>query len=290
MQNGIILKGIGGFYYVSVGNEIIECRARGKFRNRNESPSVGDRVEITVTEEGKGSIDRICERKNHFIRPPVSNIDSMIVVSSVQNPAPDLMFIDKMLIIAALNDVDVTLCFNKFDLDDGSVNEIVQLYRNIGYMAVTTSTVENIGIDVIRAALKDKVTAFTGFSGVGKSSLLNAVLESDVMQTGEVSLRLKRGKHTTRHVELIEYGSGYVVDTPGFSMLELPDEVAADNLKDFFPEFLPYEEDCKFRGCNHTGNSNVCAVSKAVEDGKIPVSRYENYKSFLKNISSRKEW
>jgi len=290
MQKGIILKGIGGFYYVSVDNEIIECRARGKFRNKNESPSVGDKVEITVTDEGKGSIDKIYERKNHFIRPPVSNIDSMIVVSSVKNPAPDLVFIDKMLIIASMNNVDVTLCFNKFDLDDGSVNELVQLYRNAGYMAVTTSTVENVGIDVVRTMLKDKITAFTGFSGVGKSSLLNSVLNNEVMQTGEVSLKLKRGKHTTRHVELIEYGGGYVVDTPGFSMLELPDEITADNLKDYFPEFTDYEPDCKFRGCNHTGNSKVCAVCKAVEDGKIAESRYENYKYFLKNITSRKEW
>lgn len=290
MQKGIILKGIGGFYYVSVNNEIIECRARGKFRNKNESPSVGDKVEITVTDEGKGSIDKIYDRKNHFIRPPVSNIDSMIVVSSVKNPAPDLVFIDKMLIIAALNDVDVTLCFNKFDLDDGSVNELVQLYRNAGYMAVTTSTVENVGIDVIRTMLKDKITAFTGFSGVGKSSLLNSVLNNEVMQTGEVSIKLKRGKHTTRHVELIEYGGGYVVDTPGFSMLELPDEITADNLREYFPEFADYEPDCKFRGCNHTGNSKVCAVCKAAEDGKIAVSRYENYKYFLKNVTSRKEW
>lgn len=290
MQKGIILKGIGGFYYVSTEHGIIECRARGKFRNKNESPCVGDRVNITVTDEGKGSLDRICERKNHFIRPPVSNIDSMIVVSSVQSPAPDLMFIDKMIIIAGMNNVDVTLCFNKFDLDNGSVNELVQLYRNAGYMAVTTSTVENIGIDVIRSMLKDKVTAFTGFSGVGKSSLLNSVLEDNVMQTGEVSKRLKRGRHTTRHVELIEYGSGYVVDTPGFSMLELPDGITADNLKDYFPEFEKYEPDCKFRGCNHTGNSNVCAVCKAAEEGRIAASRYENYKSFLKNITSRREW
>ena len=290
MQKGIILKGIGGFYYVSVNNEIIECRARGKFRNKNESPSVGDKVEITITDEGKGSIDKIYDRKNHFIRPPVSNIDSMIVVSSVKNPAPDLVFIDKMLIIAALNDVDVTLCFNKFDLDDGSVNELVQLYRNAGYMAVTTSTVENVGIDVIRTMLKDKITAFTGFSGVGKSSLLNSVLNNEVMQTGEVSIKLKRGKHTTRHVELIEYGGGYVVDTPGFSMLELPDEITADNLREYFPEFADYEPDCKFRGCNHTGISKVCAVCKAAEDGKRAVSRYENYKYFLKNVTSRKEW
>ena len=195
-----------------------------------------------------------------------------------------------MLIIAQLNDVDVTLCFNKFDLDNGSVNDLVQLYRNVGYKAVTTSTVENIGIDLIRTALSGKVTAFTGFSGVGKSSLLKAVLESDVMQTGEVSLRLKRGRHTTRHVELIEYAGGYVVDTPGFSMLELPEEITADTLKDFFPEFLPYEDECKFRGCNHTGNSKVCAVARAVEEGKIATSRYENYKSFLKTITSRKEW
>ena len=290
MQKGIILKGIGGFYYVSVNNDIIECRARGKFRNKNESPSVGDKVEITVTDEGKGSIDKIYDRKNHFIRPPVSNIDSMIVVSSVKNPAPDLVFIDKMLIIAAMNNVDVTLCFNKFDLDDGSVNELVQLYRNAGYMAVTTSTVENVGIDVIRTMLKDKITAFTGFSGVGKSSLLNSVLNNEVMQTGEVSLKLKRGKHTTRHVELIEYGGGYVVDTPGFSMLELPSEITADNLRQYFPEFADYEPDCKFRGCNHTGNSKVCAVCEAVEAGKIAASRYENYKYFLKNVTSRKEW
>lgn len=290
MQEGIILKGIGGFYYVSTKDGIFECRARGKFRNKNESPCVGDRVEITVTSEGKGSLDKILERKNHFIRPPVSNIDSMVVVSSVQNPAPDLMFIDKMIIIAKMNNVKVTLCFNKFDLDNGSVNKLVQLYRDAGYMAVTTSTVEKVGIDVIRNTLGGNVTAFTGFSGVGKSSLLNSVLENNVMQTGEVSERLKRGKHTTRHVELIEYGDGFVVDTPGFSMLELPREITADTLKDYFDEFAKYEPDCKFRGCNHTGTSKVCAVCKAVEDGKIASSRYENYKAFLKNIASRKEW
>lgn len=290
MAEGKILKGIGGFYYVKTPDGIIECRARGKFRNKNLSPCVGDNVSLTITAEGKGSIDGIFERKNSFIRPPVSNIDSMIIVAAVANPAPDPVFIDKMLIVAEKNNVDVSIVFNKFDLDDGSVNELVQLYRNIGYNAFTTSTIEGVGIELVCKILEGRTTAFAGFSGVGKSSLLNAVLGSEVMQTGEVSERLRRGKHTTRHVELIEYGGGYIVDTPGFSMLEIPDKITADYLKEYFPEFKKYEDGCRFRMCNHTGNSNVCAVCAAAEEGKIAASRFENYKNFLNVISSRKEW
>lgn len=290
MIKGTILKGIGGFYYIDTAEGIIECKARGKFRNKKLSPCVGDRVEILEDADGKGSIDKIYERKNCFVRPPVSNIDALIVVASVQNPSPDLTFIDKMIIIAEKNGVDVKICFNKFDLDDGSVNELVQLYRNAGYFAFTTSTVENIGIDIIRTMLKDKITAFAGFSGVGKSSLLNSVIGNAHMETGDVSSRLRRGKHTTRHVELVEYGGGYIVDTPGFSMLDIPHDITKDTLKDYFSEFNEYEPYCKFRGCNHMAEKSVCAVCCAASEGKIAASRYDNYKNFYKMLASRKEW
>ncbi|MBO5007528.1 MAG: ribosome small subunit-dependent GTPase A [Clostridia bacterium] len=290
MNTGTIVKGIGGFYYVDTGEEIVECKARGHFRNKNMSPCVGDKVDITITGEGKGSLDTIHQRSNVFIRPPVANIDAMIIVASVQNPAPDLAFIDKMLIIAQNSNVDVKICFNKFDLDNGSVNELVQMYRNAGYTAFTTSTVEDIGIDLIRKSLSGRITAFSGFSGVGKSSLLNAVLKQQVMQTGDVSERLKRGKHTTRHVELISYNNGYIVDTPGFSMLDFPKEITKDELKDYFPEFLNYESQCRFRGCNHMGNTKVCAVCDAVQKGEISETRFNNYKSFYDILSQRKEW
>lgn len=290
MNTGTIVKGIGGFYYVDTGEEIVECKARGHFRNKNMSPCVGDKVDITITGEGEGSLDTIHQRSNVFIRPPVANIDAMIIVASVQNPAPDLAFIDKMLIIAQNSNVDVKICFNKFDLDNGSVNELVQMYRNAGYTAFTTSTVEDIGIDLIRKSLSGRITAFSGFSGVGKSSLLNAVLKQQVMQTGDVSERLKRGKHTTRHVELISYNNGYIVDTPGFSMLDFPKEITKDELKDYFPEFSNYESQCRFRGCNHMGNTKVCAVCDAVQKGEISETRFNNYKSFYNILSQRKEW
>ncbi len=290
MHTGTIVKGIGGFYYVDINDKIIECKARGHFRNKKLSPCVGDKVEITLDGDGKGTIDVINERKNIFIRPPVSNIDEMIIVASVTNPSPDLTFIDKMLVIAQSSNVEVKICFNKSDLDDGNVNSLVKMYTDAGYDAFTTSTVEDIGIDIIRNSIKGKTVAFSGFSGVGKSSLLNAVLDYDVMQTGEVSERLKRGKHTTRHVELISYNGGYIVDTPGFSMLDFPEDITKDLLKDYFPEFTKYEDECKFRNCNHMGNSSVCAVCRACEDNKISLSRFENYKNFYENLMQRKEW
>ncbi len=237
MDTGIIVKGIGGFYYVDIGERIIECKARGHFRNKNMSPCVGDKVDITVTDGGKGSIDVIHPRINMFIRPPVANIDEMIIVASVANPSPDLIFVDKMLAICQSLNVGVKICFNKSDLDDGEVQKLVDVYRKAGYPAFSTSTIDNVGIDNIRNSLEGKTTAFSGFSGVGKSSLLNSVMNDNIMQTGEVSQRLKRGKHTTRHVELISHMGGYIVDTPGFSMLDFPQTITKDNLKDDYPEF-----------------------------------------------------
>lgn len=290
MNKGIIVKGIGGFYYVDTGDKIIECKARGNFRTKRITPCVGDRVTITVDETGKGAIDDIFPRTNIFVRPPVSNIDEMIIVNSVVTPSPDLAFTDKMLIICASRSVNVKICFNKFDLDDGSVTSLVRMYTDAGYDAFPTSTVNGDGIDYIRNSLKGKITAFSGFSGVGKSSLLNSVMDGYVMQTGEVSERLKRGKHTTRHVELIAYSGGYIIDTPGFSMLDFPDNVTKDSLKKYFPEFAKYEPQCRFRDCNHMGGSGVCAVCKAAENNMISASRYNNYKEFYKILSERKEW
>lgn len=290
MNTGIIVKGIGGFYYVDIGDRIIECKARGHFRNKNLSPCVGDKVDITISDGDKGLVDAIHNRKNIFIRPPVANIDEMIVVASVANPSPDLMFVDKMLIICQNSGVDVKICFNKSDLDDGETEKLVEMYQKAGYTAFLTSTVDNSGIDNIKASLAGKITAFSGFSGVGKSSLLNSVMDENIMQTGEVSRRLRRGRHTTRHVELISHMGGYIVDTPGFSMLDFPQSITKDNLKDYFPEFYDYEDDCRFRGCNHMSSSNVCAVCNAVEEEKISSTRYNNYKEFYKILSERKEW
>ncbi len=290
MAFGTIVKGIGGFYYIDIGDDIIECKARGHFRKQKMSPCVGDRVEITIDSDNKGTIDKIYERTNSFVRPPVANIEEMIIVASVLNPAPDLSFIDKMLVIAQNSNVDVKICFNKIDMDDGCVDETVHMYRNAGYDAFVTSAVDNIGIDTVRNSVSGKIAVFSGFSGVGKSSLLNAVLDNKVMATGEVSQRLKRGKHTTRHVELIKYNGGYIVDTPGFSMLDFPKDITKDMLKDYFPEFNKFEDNCKFRDCNHLGSSNVCSVCRAVEDGEISQTRYNNYRSFYDVLSQRKEW
>ena len=290
MFSGTIIKGIGGFYYVDTGTEIVECKARGHFRNKKMSPCVGDHVDFDLGNDGKVAICAIHPRKNYFIRPPVSNIDNMIIVASVLNPLPDLNFIDKMIIISEMNNVDVQICFNKCDLDSDSVDRLVKLYQDAGYKAYMTSTVDNLGIERFKNSLEGKITAFSGFSGVGKSSLLNRILDSEVMETGEVSERLKRGKHTTRHVELISYNGGYIVDTPGFSMLDFPKEITKGELINYFPDFIDFARDCRFRDCNHMAKSNVCAVCKAAEDGKISSSRYENYKNFYSILSQRKEW
>lgn len=290
MQNGTIIKGIGGFYYVDIGEEIVECKARGHFRKDKIVPCVGDRVDISVDDDGMGAIDSIGERKNIFIRPPVANIDALVVVVSLKNPSPDLGFLDKMLAISRFKNVDAVICFNKSDLDTDTAEKLLGIYNNAGYKAFASSTVTGAGIENLKTFLKGKTTAFSGFSGVGKSSLVNCVKESGVMETGEISQRLKRGKHTTRHVELIKYSGGYIVDTPGFSMLDFPEDITKDELMEYFPEFDKYRENCKFRDCNHLGSSAVCAVSCAVSEGNIPETRYKNYIEFYKQLSQRKEW
>lgn len=288
-----ILKGIGGFYYVKCddSDDIIECKARGKFRNLSVKPYVGDDVdiELSLDESGKGSILNIHDRKNCFIRPPVANIDRLVIVCSCHNPEPDYGFVDKMLVICASKNVDAIICLNKTDLaTEAEIMEFSKVYEKIGVPVITTSNIDEVGIDKLKEKIYGKITAFSGFSGVGKSTLLNNILGTKSLQTGEVSKKIGRGRHTTRHVELMEFGDGYLVDTPGFGSLEILD-IDADDLKQYFPEFEQFECNCRFPNCMHLG-TKFCGVYDAVCSGKIPESRFENYKSFYKLLKDKKEW
>lgn len=286
MINGIIVKGIGGFYYVKTGdNRVATCRARGKFRKLNITPMVGDKVEITIVNENpyEGAIENILDRKNFLIRPPVANIDCIAVVIAAASPDPDLFLIDKLTVYAAKFNIEVKIVINKTDLSNPE--EIQNIYRSCGYDTILVCAKDGAGIDIIREKLAGKITAFAGNSGVGKSSILNQF--GITVETGDVS-KINRGKHTTRHVELFDMGDGgFVIDTPGFSLLELS-EITANELKDLFLEFREHEKDCKFGGCAHCGTKpSTCGVVKAVMENKIPKSRYDSYTrlySVLKEI------
>lgn len=286
MESGTIVKGIGGFYYVKTKNGIIECRARGKFRNEAKTPTVGDNVEIDIDTDNTGTVKTIKKRKNFFVRPPISNIDTLIIVAALKNPEPDFVFIDKMLLIAKRNNVDVILCVNKTDLQsDNELETFKEIYKNAGVKLIAVSTYENEGIDTLKKSINQKVTAFAGFSGVGKSSILKMLTGLD-LETGDISKKLSRGKHTTRHVELLEYAQGsYLADTPGFSMLDIPD-IPSSELYLYYNEFLSYTDDCKFSDCSHI-NENKCAVKDAVENNLISKSRYESYKLFYKMLKEK---
>lgn len=287
MSKGIILKGIGGFYYVETAEKIFECRARGVFRKKSVKPLPGDFVEIDEFADETGSVVEIYPRKNSFIRPPIANVDCMVIVVAVANPDPDLKFIDKLLVISESAGVEPIICFNKCDLSD-EYTTIAELYKNIGYCVIETSTFTGKGIDELKNAISGKITAFTGFSGVGKSSILNKIFEDLNLLTGDVSKKLNRGKHTTRHIELFKNGDdSYIADTPGFSMLEVYG-VDEDALQDYFVEFSQYKDECKFTGCAHLAGKH-CGIINAVDDGKIARSRYENYLDLYNTIKNNKE-
>lgn len=288
MKSGIIVKGIGGFYYVKTDEGIFECRAQGKFRNKSLKPMIGDRVDILISDDNTGSVSNIYERKNEFVRPPVANVDQLILVVAAKNPEPDLMFVDKMTVIANHKNVELILCINKIDIGNEETDRIKSIYTNAGFKVIETSAVDGIGIDDVKEYLDDKITAFAGFSGVGKSSILNAITDAKA-ETGEISKKLKRGKHTTRHVELFEYGeNSYIMDTPGFSMLDLP-YIKASELENYFPEFAKHIGNCKFAGCTHTSEPG-CSVKKCVEQGEIDSGRYNHYVEFYNRLKDIKEW
>lgn len=284
---GVITKGIGGFYYVKAEGQVYECKARGKFRREGIVPMVGDRVAVSI-KNSKGSVDEIYERKNFLIRPAVANIDQMIVVAALHSPEPNPMLIDSFLIIGEHIGVDVILCFNKFDLANAK-EQLVDIYKNAGYKVLVTSASKNEGIEELKELLYGKMTAFAGNSGVGKSSLLNLLGLSYELKTGLVSKKIQRGRHTTRHVELIEFEKdSYVFDTPGFSDFEMP-KIPAQELADYFIEFNPYKDLCRFRRCSHTGETG-CAVCKALADGKISDTRYKSYKALYEEMKKNKPW
>lgn len=287
MSKGIILKGIGGFYYVETSDRVFECRARGIFRKKHVKPLPGDFVEIDELPDGTGSVVEIYPRKNSFVRPPIANVECMVIVVAVSNPAPDLKFIDKLLVISEAAGVTPVICLNKCDLSD-DYKYIAELYKSIGYCVVETSTVTGKGIDKLKDKISGKITAFTGFSGVGKSSILNKIFEDLNLLTGDISKKLNRGKHTTRHIELFGNSGSYIADTPGFSMLEVYD-VEADALQDYFVEFADYKDKCKFAGCAHLAGKH-CGIINAVNDGGISRSRYENYLDMYNTIKNKENY
>ncbi|MCI7262497.1 MAG: ribosome small subunit-dependent GTPase A [Otoolea sp.] len=292
-MRGKIIKGIAGFYYVHDGiGSIYECRAKGIFRNRKIKPLVGDDVEITVLSEQEktGNIDRILERKNQLIRPAVSNVDQAVVVFAVTEPMPNLNLLDRFLVMMERQKVPVMICFNKIDLaGEEEVEKLRAIYEPAGYPIYFISTYENSGLDLLHQLIVGKTTVLAGPSGVGKSSITNFLQPEAGMETGSVSEKIKRGRHTTRHSELffVEEGT-YMMDTPGFSSMYMED-LEAQELKGFFPEFEPYEEDCKFLGCVHVGEK-VCGVKTAVSEGRISRSRYENYLQMYQELKEKKRY
>lgn len=287
LVKGTIVKGIGGFYYVDTAEGIVECRARGKFRKNEILPTVGDRVTIEVNDNALASVKEIDERKNLLIRPAVSNIDTLMIVAAINNPQPDTSLIDKMLVIAEEKGIKGALCVNKSDLDKGEdLNKLKDTYEKAGYCVFVTSAEKGEGIEALRSSLKDKTTAFAGLSGVGKSSILTIITGRE-LETGDTS-KIERGKHTTRHVELIKIPEGYVFDTPGFSQLEI-ENIKANELKNFFPEIKLHDGLCRFRGCSHTAEPD-CSVKKALEEGEIAQTRYDSYVKIYDKLKLIKDW
>lgn len=279
-MQGKIVKGISGFYYVHVvGTGIYECKAKGVFRNRKVKPLVGDNVEIVVLDEEKhlGNVEEILPRKNELIRPAVSNINMALVIFAAAKPDPNFNLLDRFLCMMEYQKVPVTICFNKCDLVSEEEKENLQkIYAPAGYDILFTSVKTGENIDRLKALLAEKTTTVAGPSGVGKSSLINE-LQTDVrMQTGAISDKIGRGKHTTRHSEIISIGQDtYIMDTPGFSSMDLPG-FEKEDLWICYPEFVPYEPECRFIGCSHIGEPD-CGVKNALAEGKISRVRYDNY-------------
>ena len=292
-MTGKIVKGIAGFYYIHVdGMGIYECKAKGIFRNKKIKPLVGDNVDIEVLDEDNklGNINDILPRTNELIRPAVANVDQVLIVFAAAEPTPNFNLLDRFLLMMNKQQVNTTLCFNKTDIvSDKDIAYIEDIYAKCGYNIIFTSTYKNEGIEAIRTYLEGKTTVFAGPSGVGKSSMLNIICNEKKMETGVISDKIKRGKHTTRHSELIYISENtYIMDTPGFSTLYI-NEFDKEELKDYFIEFTKYEDQCKFRGCSHINEPN-CEVKEALSRGDISELRYNNYVDMYEELKNQRRW
>lgn len=293
MPSGIIIKGIGGFYYVSSEDGIYECKARGIFRKEGLTPLTGDQVVFSISDPllKKGSIEQISGRSSLLVRPAVANVNQLVAVMAAKSPDPDLLLLDKLLVTAEKNEMKAVLCINKIDLDiQGRAEAVGKDYSMAGYTVILTSSKANTGFDELKAALNGHISVFAGQSGVGKSTILNRIMNTMVMKTGSISDKIERGKHTTRHAELIllEDG-GYVADTPGFSSFEIAG-ISHTKLQYYFPEFADHIGDCRYTGCSHI-NEPGCSIKQAVEEKTISRDRYERYVelySILKQEDSTK--
>jgi ribosome biogenesis GTPase len=290
MENeGMILKATGGFYYVKCGGSVTECRARGIFRKEGISPLVGDMALISVDGE-TGTVEKIGARKNELLRPPVANLDRLIIVASVVSPPPDIRALDKLAAIAEHKGIEPVLVFTKADLGDAA--PFLTLYRGAGFSAYAVSSTTGEGVDAVSALLQTGISAFTGNSGVGKSSLLNRIAPQLFLEVGAISRKLGRGRQTTRTVELFEMeGGGYVADTPGFSSIDIERAqiILKDELQYDFRDFAPFIGKCKFTGCPHLKGKG-CAVLQAVQDGKIAQSRHDSYCAMYDEVKDIKTW
>lgn len=290
MSRGRIEKALSGFYYVNTGGETLQCRARGKFRREGLSPLVGDWVQVRELGNGEGFVEAVEERRNQFARPAAANIDQLVILASAAIPVTEPYLIDRIASIAALKGCQVLLCLNKCDLN--SADELYDVYSRSAIPVLRISAVTGQGLDALRTAIRGKLNTFTGNSGVGKSSVLNALLPSLDLPVGEVSKALGRGRHTTRHVELFALGEDtYIIDTPGFSSFDTAemDLALKQHLPETFPEFAPYVDDCRFTGCTHTKEKG-CRVLQAVKEGLIPASRHRSYVRLFDELKDVKEW
>lgn len=290
MSGGRIVKALSGFYDVDVGEGVrITCRGRGKLRHQKLSPLVGDRVELTRLSDGSGTIDRILPRVNEFVRPAVANLDQMIIVVSGATPVTDPFLIDRMVVLSEAQSCQPVVCFNKCDLE--RADELASVYRQAGLCTLQVSAETGEGIEELRALLTGKVSAFTGNSGVGKSSLLNVLAPEHGLSVGTVSERLGRGRHTTRHVELFPVEGGLVADTPGFAAFDLErmGGISVQTLGAMFREFRPHLEQCRFVGCSHVKEKD-CAVLEKLRIGEIHPSRHASYVRMYEQLKNRTEW
>lgn len=285
-MEGTIIKAISGFYYVKTDHEIIECKARGKFRYNELTPMVGDKVEISV-KDNKGVVEKVFKRHSELIRPVVANITQAFVVFSLKNPDLNLDLLNKFLLLCEFNNLRAIVCFNKMDLVSAEEKkDAIDMVESAGYEVLFLKAKEGYGLQVIKEKLADNLSVFCGPSGVGKSTILNNIVGREVMLTGEISAKVGRGKHTTRHSELIDVENGFVVDTPGFSSLDL-DFIPKEKIQYCFPEFSDYINECRFTGCLHYKEPN-CAIKEAVSQNIINAKRYEFYVKTLEETLDRR--